>query len=202
MFRPISLTLAALAALIALPAHAGTVSIQVVDAAGKPIPDAVVTVHPAAGAPAGPIRFPWGTAMTQQNIAFVPSTLIVPVGATVTFPNRDKVRHHVYSFSRPAKFELKLFGRDETRSYTFKTTGAVALGCNIHDAMQGFIKVVDTPFAGKTAANGIAAIPGVTAGRARLTVWHPRMRGKENESVFAFEVPAGDTAKRIQVATR
>lgn len=189
--------------LLATPACAGTVAVHVVDAQGRPVPDAVVTIHPAAGVPAGPIRFPWGQTMLQKDIAFNPGTLIVPVGATVAFPNADKVRHHVYSFSKPARFELKLFGRDETRSYTFRTAGAVALGCNIHDSMRGFIKVVDTPFANKTDAGGTTRIAGVTGGWATLTVWHPQMKARFNESSFPLSVPAtGETAQQIRLALR
>lgn len=200
MIRSLCLSAALLAA---LPAHAGDVLVHVVDATGKPIPDAVVTIHPVAGMPAGPIRFPWGTAMVQKDIAFNPHTLIVPVGATVSFPNQDKVRHHVYSFSKPARFELKLFGRDESRSYTFRTAGAVALGCNIHDVMSGFIKVVDTPFADKTDANGDARVADVTAGQARITIWHPRARAKDNEAVFTLAVPArGATSQNVRLVLR
>lgn len=190
-------------AMPALPAVAGTVSLHVVDEAGQPVSDVVVTIHPAAGIPAGPIRFPWASTMVQRNIAFNPGTLIVPVGATVSFPNQDKVRHHVYSFSKPAKFELKLFGKDESRSYTFRTAGAVALGCNIHDSMSGFIKVVDTPFANKTNGNGDTRITGVTGGKVRLTAWHPKLKGKENEVSFVLDIPAnGDLSKRLKIALR
>lgn len=199
----IALLLATAALGVPLPVLAGTVAVRVVDGAGQPVPDAVITIHPAAGVPAGPIRFPWPNTMVQKNIAFNPHTLIVPVGATVAFPNEDKVRHHVYSFSKPAKFELKLFGRDESRSYTFTTTGAIALGCNIHDAMSGFIRVVDTPFANKTAAAGDTRIAGVSGGKATLTIWHPRLKSKLNEMSFPLDVPAsGDIAKRITIALR
>lgn len=182
---------------------AGPVGIRIIDSHGRPVVDAVVTLHPAAGVPAGPIRFPWAASMTQKDIAFTPGTLIVPVGATVSFPNEDKVRHHVYSFSKPARFEIKLYGRDQTRSYTFRTPGAVALGCNIHDRMQGFIKVVDTPFAAATNAAGQVRIDGVAAGAARLTVWHPRLKGRDNEAGFALDVPAnGAVAKQIKLVMR
>lgn len=203
MVRIASLTaLAALIAPLSL-AHAGPVGVRVVDLAGRPVPDAVVTLHPASGVPAGPIRFPWGTTMTQKDITFRPGTLIVPVGASVAFPNHDKVRHHVYSFSKPARFELKLYGRDQTRSYTFRTAGAVALGCNIHDRMQGFIKVVDTPFAALTNAAGQTRVDGIAAGNARLTVWHPRLKAKHNEATFVLDVPAaGAVAKQIQIGLR
>jgi hypothetical protein len=201
MLRTVLLALAGV--LAPITAHAGTVGVHVVDAMGQPVSDAVVTIHPDAGVPSTPIRFAWPISMVQKNIAFNPHTLIVPVGATVSFPNEDKVRHHVYSFSKPARFELKLFGMDESRSYTFKTAGAVALGCNIHDSMSGFIKVVDTPFANKTNGNGDTQIAGVTAGQARITVWHPLSRAKNNEVTFTLGVPAsGNIAKRIQILLR
>lgn len=196
MKSPILLCAALLAA---APAHAGDVRVRIVDGAGNPVRDAVVTIHTRATAAPGSFKFPWAAAMVQRNVQFDPHVLIVPVGATVGFPNFDKVRHHVYSFSKAAKFEIKLFGRDESRSYTFKSVGAVAVGCNIHDAMTGFIKVVDTPYANKTAGDGTTVLASVPAGRSRITVWHPRMRTKDQESSLDLDVPAGDASKLITV---
>ncbi|CCW17920.1 Protein containing plastocyanin/azurin family domain [Sphingobium indicum BiD32] len=196
------LLLAALS-LIASPAIAGDLDLRIIDSAGRPVGDAVVTVRPAGGVPTGPIRFPWGTTMVQQNIAFAPHVLIVPVGATVKFPNKDKVRHHVYSFSKPARFEIKLFGQDESRSYTFTSAGAVALGCNIHDEMSGFIKVVDTPYATKSNAAGQARINGLATGTAQVTVWHPLLKGKDNEMLINLPIPGSGTVnKSVSLALR
>lgn len=203
--RTLSLALlsAASLAIPGAPAWAGDINLKIVDAAGRPVTDAVVTVRPAGGVAAGPIRFPWGTAMVQQNINFAPHVLIVPVGATVIFPNKDKVRHHIYSFSKAAKFEIKLFGQDETRSYTFKSIGAVALGCNIHDQMAGFIRVVDTPFAAKSNAAGQAQITRLATGTAQITVWHPLLKGKDNEMILNMPIPAsGTVTKTVPLALR
>lgn len=185
-----------------VPALAGSLDLRLTDANGAPVEDAVVTVHPASGTPKGPISFPWGTTMVQRNIAFGPHVLIVPVGATVRFPNKDKVRHHVYSFSRPAKFEIKLFGKDETRSYKFTTEGAVALGCNIHDSMSGFIKVVDTPYAAKSIASGAARLNGLPSGFARVTIWHSKLRGKDNEMIVSVPLTDGNVSRSIKLALR
>src|SRR4051812_20307685 len=99
---------AALAAFVLLlapaAASASDLNVTVRDTAGKPVRDAVISVYPASGLPAAPIRFPWPYVMAQQNIQFDPAVLVVPVGAEVAFPNRDKVRHHVYSFSPVNKF--------------------------------------------------------------------------------------------------
>jgi hypothetical protein len=174
--------LALFAALILCsPAIAGDLAVSVRDAAGRPVQDAVVTVHPAAGVPRGPIRFAWPLRMTQQDIQFQPYVLIVPVGGTVAFPNLDRVRHQVYSFSRGNRFELRLYGRDESRSHTFAAAGVAALGCNIHDQMLAYIKVVDTPWAAKTPANGDLTLRGIPAGAATVRVWHPRLAGRGNE---------------------
>lgn len=187
--------------LICLPTNAlaGDLVMTVRDAAGKPVRDAVVTVHPDAGVSKGPIRFPWPLVIAQQNIQFDPFVLIVPVGQTVLFPNKDKVRHHVYSFSAGNKFELKLFGKDETRTVVFKAVGVAAIGCNIHDQMVGFVKVVDTPFAIKTGADGVATLRGVTAGGATVRVWHPYLRAPKNELTRKSVIPAAG-ALREQVA--
>ena len=200
---PISRLALMLLSCAATPVLAGDLNLKLVDAAGRRVSDAVVSVRPAGGIPTGPIRFPWPTTMIQQNVAFVPHVLVVPVGATVRFPNKDKVRHHVYSFSRPAKFEIKLFGQDETRRYTFKTAGAVALGCNIHDQMTGFIKVVDTPFATKSDTAGAARIAGMATGTAKVTIWHPLLRTKDNELVLNIPIPgSGAASKTVPLTLR
>jgi plastocyanin len=176
--------------LLATAATAGDLTVSVRDAAGRPVRDAVVTVHPAAGVPRGPIRFAWPLRMTQEDIQFDPYVLVVPVGGTVAFPNLDRVRHQVYSFSRGNRFEIELYGKDQTRTHTFAAAGVAALGCNIHDQMLAYIKVVDTPWAAKTGANGDVSLSGVPAGGATLRVWHPRLAGRGNEGSRAITVTA------------
>ena len=175
--RNLFLPLAIGAVALASSAAAGDLTVTVRGDDGAALPDAVVLVHAAGVAAApGPIRYSWPMTMTQQNIAFNPYVLIVPMGSTVGFPNKDKVRHHVYSFSAAKKFELKLYGQQEERTVTFEKAGIVALGCNIHDSMIGYIYVADTPFAAKTNAAGEAVVHGLPGGAGTLTVWHPDMK--------------------------
>lgn len=174
---------------------------QVVDERGVPVRDAVVEVRPASGT-GGPIRFPWRMAMAQKDMAFVPGTLVVGKGSNVAFPNLDRVRHSVYSFSKPARFEIDLYGRDQTRSQLFAVAGSVAVGCNIHDNMRGYIRVTDTPFAIKTDANGMASLAGVPRGPAKVTVWHPRLRAPEGEMTQAIVIAPGSAARKMQVRLR
>ena len=184
--------LPALVALFAAaPALAGDLTVSVRDSDGRPVRDAVVTVRPNAGVPSGPIRFPWALRISQQDVQFQPFVLIAPVGGTVSFPNLDRVRHHVYSFSRGNRFEIELFGRDQTRTHAFTTAGVAALGCNIHDQMLAYVRVVDTPYAGKTDATGDVVIPAIPAGAARLVVWHPRLNARGNESPYTLTIGTG-----------
>ncbi len=188
-------------AVVADAAASPSVRFQILDERGLPVRDAVIEVH-AAAAPAGPIRFPWKMGMAQKNQQFVPGTLVIAKGSTVAFPNLDNVRHSIYSFSKPARFEIELYGQDQTRTHTFPVTGSVKLGCNIHDEMRGYIRVTDTPFAGKTDAQGHLTLEGMATGAARVTVWHPQLRSPGNEQSAAYQVSPGAQTHTIKLVLR
>lgn len=190
-----------LALVAAAGAKAGTVDIVVRGANGQPLPDAVVMID-SPGRKDAASRFPGPYRMMQQNIQFNPRLMIVPAGASVSFPNIDKVRHHVYSFSTINRFELKLYGREDNRAVVFPKAGVAGIGCNIHDAMSAFIVVVDTPFAAKTDAVGRISIPGVPAGRAALRVWHPGIRAPGQQTSQPIAIPAGPLAQTLSVPSR
>ena len=156
------------------PLAAAPLSVRVVDASGRPVRDAVVTLYPQ-GAAAHPSRGGRFT-VAQHNLQFDPFLTIVPVGADVSFPNLDPTRHHVYSFSAAKKFELKLFAKDQSRTVHFDKPGVVALGCNIHDQMSAFIVVTDSAWTARTNARGVASFADVPNAPARLTLWHPYLR--------------------------
>jgi plastocyanin len=133
-------TLASLLSVLALLAAGGrgpalarapSVEASVTDQSGKPVLDAVVTLMPVGGPP--PALRPMPAVMDQVNKEFVPAVLPVVVGTPVSFPNRDNIRHHVYSFSPAKKFELPLYMGTPSAPVVFDKPGAVALGCNIHD---------------------------------------------------------------------
>ncbi len=174
---------------LAAPARAGELAVTLTTTSGKPIADAVVMARPQGAARSG-ARFPWAYRMAQKDMRFDPFVLIVPVGAEVAFPNLDPFRHHVYSFSPARIFELKLYGRDETRRVRFDRAGVVAIGCNIHDDMSAFIRVVDTPFAARTGVSGSAVLRDLPAGPVQVTVWHPYLKGPGGELVRDVTAPA------------
>ncbi len=180
-------------------ALAAPVTIRVIGADGKPLAGAVVQVT-SARAPAAARTLTGPFVMAQQDIAFQPRLLIVPVGAAVTFPNRDKVRHHVYSFSPAKRFELKLYGKADVPALTFDRAGVVALGCNIHDSMSGFIIVVDTPYAAPTDAQGRVVFGDVPAGPVHVSVWHPGIRARGNTIEQPATVAAAGLSTTVTVS--
>lgn len=183
-------------ALIAAPLSAAPVAVSVRGPDGRPLAGAVVTLEaPGRAAPAAAGAY----AVEQRDIRFQPHILIVPVGATVAFPNRDKVRHHVYSFSRPKKFELKLYGREEARAVRFDKPGVVALGCNIHDAMSGVVFVAATPWAAQADEGGRVRWGDVPAGPAVLKVWHPSIRAPGNTLSRPAVVAPGGLSTQLSV---
>ncbi len=188
----------ALFCLLAGAAQAAELQVSLKTAKGQPVRDAVVTLYPASGG-GGPSRLEGPFRMAQDHLMFDPFVLIVPQGGTVSFPNHDTVRHQVYSFSPTHPFELKLYGHDESRSVRFDKVGVVAVGCNIHDSMVAFIKVVDTPYAAKSDASGLASVRGAPGGQATLRIWHPYLKAPGNEVVRTVTLPAGGTQREAAV---
>ena len=95
---------------------------------------------------AGPLPEKPGREIVDQiNLEFVPHVKPVVVGSPVYFPNKDDVRHHVYSFSPAKRFELPLYSGTPAAPVVFDRPGIVAIGCNIHDWMLGYIYVAETP---------------------------------------------------------
>lgn len=147
-----------------------------VDDKGKPVVDAVVYALPGGGqtfaAPDDKI-----VELEQINKEFKPYVTVVQRGAKLSFPNRDSVAHHVYSFSEAKKFELPLYS-GVSDPIVFEKSGVITLGCNIHDWMKAYIVVVDTPFFAKSDIEGRAKLSNLPNGSWNLEVWHPRLKGE------------------------
>jgi hypothetical protein len=158
------------------PAAAADITASVRDQALKPIEDAVVLAVPEGDPP--PLR-PGREAVDQINKQFVPYVKPIVVGTPVSFPNKDDIRHHVYSFSPAKTFELPLYSGTPANPVVFDRAGIVTIGCNIHDWMIGHIYVATTPYFAKTGPEGRARLENVPPGRYAVRVWHPRLQEPE-----------------------
>ena len=166
-----------LALLLAPPAsNAASVTAHVSDANGAPLRDAVVYIIPVSGKPAA--HGPRTAVIDQVDRMFVPLVSVVETGTAVTFPNKDNIRHSVYSFSPAKTFTLKLYSGVPAEPVVFDKSGLVVMGCNIHDQMIAFLQVVDTPWFGKSAADGMTRIE-LPSGDYEIHVWHYRQAGAD-----------------------
>lgn len=168
--------------------QADTLVVSVLDRTSEPVADAAVYAvpqrpHPARSNP------PPSAVMDQRDKQFVPHVLVVQAGTRVDFPNNDSVSHHVYSFSPTHPFELPLYKGDPHPPLIFDEPGTVVLGCNIHDGMLGYILVVDTPYFGKTGADGRVDLGALPPGKYELHVWTDRAKEDALPKPITIVVP-------------
>jgi len=180
-------------------ANAATIDALVTTDGGQPLGDAVIVAAPHA------VSLEAVTAdatLDQIDKQFMPGLLVVQVGTRVHFPNHDHVRHQVYSFSPAKPFELPLYAGSEAPPIVFDRPGPVALGCNIHDWMRGYVYVAESPWFGHTDKSGVVHL-NLPPGEYDLHVWHAQMRDLEDSTRVALKVPdAGSVAHQWQLALK
>lgn len=153
------------------------------------MPGAAVYATPLGGpAPRGKLM---RAAIEQREQEFVPLVTVLQTGTAVRFPNRDPVRHHVYSFSPPKTFEIKLYTGESPSEVIFDKPGVVTLGCNIHDWMLGHVLVVDTPYFTKTDGEGNARLADLPPGEYEVRAWHPFQKAEARPVVVNPATHAG-----------
>jgi plastocyanin len=164
------------AAFLACTAAQGAeLGVDVTDARGRPVADAVMELRLAQGtapdAPAVQTRI-----VDQKDEEFVPYVEVFRPGDSVVFTNSDDTRHHVYSFSQAKRFEFVLGPGERSPPQRLESTGDIAVGCNIHDYMVTYLHVSDAPWTARTDARGQAQLEALPPGEYWLSVWHPQLR--------------------------
>lgn len=151
---------------------AGELHIDITDNNGKPLANAVAALVPTTQID---YNNKPSAIMDQRDNMFVPGVLAVRVNTLVKFPNSDDVRHHVYSFSPAKKFELRLYHGKTADPVLFDQAGKVALGCNIHDSMVGYIYVVNSEHFAVSDDKGTIVIDKIPTGDYQLEIYHPKL---------------------------
>jgi plastocyanin len=208
-----SLIALALAALT-LAAQAGALKVTVLDKEGKPVPDAVVVLAPAA--PGAPRPLPTKVTIVQEKMRFVPAVSLVAAGAQATFVNNDPWEHHVrasaagitnFDAAASGGFELRLDGRKPGQpahavEARFDKPGAVLLGCHLHASMKAHVYVSDTPWAAVSGPDGHASFEAVPEGPVRIRVWHAdQLLDLPPQQMVLTSAPAAATMQ-LQVVPR
>jgi len=162
---------------------AATLKVKVIDGQVA-VENAVISLHSDSASAAAQ---PQPAVMDQVNSEFSPRVMTVTVGSEVSFPNGDKTRHHVYSFSPAKRFELPLYSGSTLAPVTFDVAGTVTVGCNIHDWMIGYIVVLDTPYRAISNAAGEATLS-LPEGAYQLRIWHERQSGDASDAEQTIQI--------------
>ena len=109
--------------------------------------------------------------LVQKDKQFSPHVLVLPVGASVEFPNQDPFFHNVFSLFNGRRFDLGLYEAGSHRTVRFDREGISYLFCNIHPEMGAVIVSLSTPFYTKAGRDGLAYLPDIPPGEYQLHVW-------------------------------
>jgi len=173
----------AVAASSASPSAGATISGRLVlTEHGRPTRDkaidlqqAAVWYEPAAQPGRKPVAIPPVAAeMVTTRKQFSPRLLVVPVGSTVRFPNRDPILHNAFSVSAGNAFDLGLVGAGTGKSATFRAPGIIQVFCNVHHGMFAHVVVVGTPHYARPDEQGAFTLADLPAGAGTLHFWHER----------------------------
>jgi plastocyanin len=198
MTHAVSSLLLAASLLFGTVASAATLTAEFVDGQGKPLADAVLTLQGPAGKPDPSPK----ADMDQRDQRFAPHVLAVRTGTQIKFPNSDNIRHQVYSFSTPKRFELRLYGGTPSDPVLFDKPGVVVLGCNIHDWMLGYVYVTDDPWFGVSNDKGTLTLDQLPAGHYVATLWHPQAPDMQPVPGGEIDIPASGLHHRFSVAVQ
>src|SRR6202521_2100368 len=135
----------------------------------------VLWLAPAGSAPLSSLPTPQDSnrpRLVQRNKSFEPHVLVVPVGSSVEFPNRDPFFHNVFSLFEGKRFDLGLYEAGSTRGVHFDKPGISYIFCNIHPEMSAVVVALDTPYYGISDSRGQVVIANVPSGKYTLRIWH------------------------------
>lgn len=126
--------------------------------------------------------------ISQHSKSFIPYISVSQKSDKVNFVNKDDITHHIYSADSENKFSFKIRAGETDSSAHFDHAAEIAMGCNIHDWMSGYLLVVDTPYFAKTDEQGVASFTLTELGKYRVVIWHPQMRAENNRMIVEKEL--------------
>jgi hypothetical protein len=136
--------------------------------------------------------------VTNKGCHFVPHVMVARKGAVMKVRNDDPLLHnsHFYLLKGKKKKKKNIInlalpkqGLEIGKKKILRKPGLISLQCDAHDFMQGWIWVVEHPYAVVTDSDGSFELSDVPAGSYKLTVWHEAL----GEKTVDVTVEAGKT---------
>lgn len=129
--------------------------------------------------------------ITQRAEQFEPQILVVPVGATVIFPNDDYKEHNVFSPTAEDQFDLGRYNHGSGKRHKFDDVAEIDVYCDIHKAMWAKVKVVDSAWIARVTDGGFT-LTDVPPGSYKVVGWLPDNREVKSDPIT---VTAGATTR-------
>jgi len=158
---------------------------------GQALTDMVVYLEPLDGQVLA--RSPKEVVVGQLGKSFAPYISVSQTGSKVNFVNQDDITHHIYSAGSDNKFSFKIRAGKTNSSTLFEHASEVAMGCNIHDWMSGYLLVVNTPYFDKTDNTGQVSFNLSKQGKYNIVVWHPQMQSDNNRMMIEKNISDHET---------
>jgi len=118
--------------------------------------------------------------IAQRNKSFAPYVSVSQSSQPIEFVNQDDITHHIYSAGGKDKFSFKIRAGEKSIKADIKQNAEIAMGCNIHDWMSGYLLVLNTPYFAKTNVQGSASFNVEIKGKYQLVIWHPQLVANNN----------------------
>lgn len=157
--------------------------------AGQTMGNVIVRVK--SGLPAGK-KFPAPSpaVIDQRGCLYTPHVVATTVGQPVKFTNSDETLHNIHGTGKANPgFNSAMPKTVKEKTQTFSKPEVVAIKCDVHPWMSGYIGVFDNPFFSVTKSDGKFTITGLDPGTYDIEVWHEKL-GTQTAKVT---VAASDT---------
>ncbi len=162
------------------------------------------------GGPKSPVTEFAKASIEQRDRRFVPDLVVIPAGATVSFPNFDPIFHNVFSLSKAKSFDLGNYSEGQSRQVIFPTPGVVAVYCHLHSNMAASIVVAPSRWAVVVDRNGVFSLKDVPTGTYTVVAWHKTAGtfrktvtiGEKQDAAVSFTLPYAEPTDASHIAHR
>jgi len=114
--------------------------------------------------------------IAQDGCQFKPHVTTIAAGSTIKINNKDGLTHNFHSFgfendpvnfSQPGDMKVK-----KIKGENWEIPEVVQIKCDIHEWMEGWVVISESPAIAITDANGSFTISNVKPGKYKIKVWH------------------------------
>lgn len=119
----------------------------------------------------------------NKNCLYSPHVTGAMVDQPILLVNSDPTLHNVHAYSKNSKswnIGLPVQGMKVTKKFSNPEV-MVALKCDVHPWMQGYLGVLPHPYFAVTDASGAFTLKDVPAGKYTLEVWHEKLGTQSQE---------------------